>query len=130
MKNPLKEVALFSTPTSFRDLEEYCTRFSGAERVVAMTVMCMTNNLCHSIVEQAIKDEDTLKRGVFMFRRSDYASPVEAEQDGALYDTGIKLTKAEFELQRPMLEAAMKATESCINHGQSDVCLVLMGVLA
>ena len=45
------------TPESFEDLMEYCERFLGQERVVAMVVAQMTMNLCAKLV---VEDEYVL----------------------------------------------------------------------
>ena len=43
---------LFYTPKSFEDLMEYCERFNGQERVVAMMVAQSTMNLCAKLVAE------------------------------------------------------------------------------
>jgi len=44
-----QKLGLFATPKSTADLMEYIEQFSGNERVIAMTIMGMTYNLCCDI---------------------------------------------------------------------------------
>jgi hypothetical protein len=48
---------LFYTPESLEDLMEYCERFNGQERVIAMTIAQITMNLCAKL---AAEDEYVL----------------------------------------------------------------------
>ena len=45
-----QKLGLFATPENSEALMKYIEQFSGSERVIAMTVMGMTYNLCASIV--------------------------------------------------------------------------------
>jgi len=60
VKNPIPKTGLFATPESYEQLMEYCQRFSGQERIIAITVATMALNLAHETVEQEI-----LSREVF-----------------------------------------------------------------
>lgn len=57
MKNPINECKLFSTPTSYNDLVQWCESMKGNEKVAAITAMHMALNLAHHIVQNAIKGE-------------------------------------------------------------------------
>lgn len=57
MKNPIAPLPLFATPDDMDALISYCERFSGAERVVAITCAAMALNLAHKMVEEAMKGE-------------------------------------------------------------------------
>ena len=46
----LKPAGLFHTPKSMDELMKWCEQLNGSERVVAMTVMGMTWNLCAELV--------------------------------------------------------------------------------
>jgi archaellum biogenesis ATPase FlaH len=56
MKNPIPKTGLFATPQSLEQLMEYCQRFSGQERVIAITVATMALNLAHDLVESAAEE--------------------------------------------------------------------------
>ena len=43
---------LFYTPESLEDLMEYCERFNGQERVIAMTIAQITMNLCAKLANE------------------------------------------------------------------------------
>lgn len=43
---------LFYTPESLDDLMEYCERFNGQERVIAMTIAQITMNLCAKLTSE------------------------------------------------------------------------------
>jgi hypothetical protein len=60
VENPIPKTNLFATPESFEQLMEYCQRFTGQERMIAVTVATMALNLAHEVVEQEI-----LSREVF-----------------------------------------------------------------
>jgi hypothetical protein len=47
--NKLEKNNMFYTPKSVEELMDYCERFCGSERVVAMTILGMTWNLCADI---------------------------------------------------------------------------------
>jgi hypothetical protein len=57
MQNPLTPVALFDTPTSVEDLQEWLMRLNGSERTLAMTAAAMSWNLAAHIVDQEIAKE-------------------------------------------------------------------------
>lgn len=57
MKNPIDPIHLVATPDSMDALMDYCERFTGTERVVAMTCAVMAWNLAHKIVQQQIEGE-------------------------------------------------------------------------
>jgi hypothetical protein len=44
-----QKLGLFATPESSDALMKYVEQFSGSERVIAMTIMGMTYNLCCDI---------------------------------------------------------------------------------
>ena len=49
----LKKMGLFHTPDNVEALMDYVQRFNGSERVVALTVMGMTWNLCSELTKEA-----------------------------------------------------------------------------
>lgn len=53
-KNKLAKSGLFATPESFKDLEDYCHRFTGSERVVALTVLGMTLNWASTYFDEVL----------------------------------------------------------------------------
>lgn len=57
MNNPINPVNLVATPESMEALMDYCERFTGTERVVAMTCAAMAWNLAHKLVQQQIEGE-------------------------------------------------------------------------
>jgi len=59
MKNPIPTTGFIATPDSLEDLMEYCERFSGQEKTIAMIVATMTLNLAHKLHNEATKDETT-----------------------------------------------------------------------
>ena len=52
MQNPIPKTGLFATPESLDQLMEYCQRFNGQERIIAITVATMALNLAHDLIEQ------------------------------------------------------------------------------
>jgi hypothetical protein len=46
---------LFATPKSPEELFKYVKMFNGSERIVALTVMNMTWNLCAELTKKAAK---------------------------------------------------------------------------
>jgi len=54
-KNPIKICNLFATKT-YQELEDYCLRYTGQERVIALTIMGMTMNMCAQHVDWALKE--------------------------------------------------------------------------
>jgi len=58
VKNPIPKTGLFATPESYEQLMEYCQRFSGQERIIAITVATMALNLAHETVEQEILSKE------------------------------------------------------------------------
>lgn len=51
MTNPIPFSGLFAAPESLEELMEYCERFNGQERAIAMMVATITLNVCHKLVE-------------------------------------------------------------------------------
>lgn len=51
-ENPIPKTELFATPESIEQLMQYCQRFTGQERLIAITVATMALNLAHELVEQ------------------------------------------------------------------------------
>jgi hypothetical protein len=58
VKNPIPKTGLFATPESLEQLMEYCQRFNGQERIIAITVATMALNLSHDLVEQNILSKE------------------------------------------------------------------------
>ena len=58
VKNPIPKTGLFATPESLDQLMEYCQRFTGQERIIAITVATMALNLSHKLVEDEILSKD------------------------------------------------------------------------
>ena len=48
---------LFACPETAADLQEYCERFNGSEKIIALTVMSMTDNFMSMMfAKQAAKE--------------------------------------------------------------------------
>jgi hypothetical protein len=58
MNNPLQRNNMFATPVDMESLMKYCERFTGGERVAALTAACMAWNLAHKMVEDEIKSSE------------------------------------------------------------------------
>ena len=58
VNNPIPKTGLFATPESFEQLMEYCQRFNGQERIIAITVATMALNLAHREVEDKILSKE------------------------------------------------------------------------
>jgi hypothetical protein len=58
MKNPIPKTGFVATPDSLEDLMEYCERFSGQEKTIAMVVATMALNLAHKLAEEMLKKEE------------------------------------------------------------------------
>jgi len=58
VKNPIPKTGLFATPESLDQLMEYCQRFNGQERIIAITVATMAINLAHELVEKDILSKE------------------------------------------------------------------------
>jgi len=58
VKNPIPKTGLFATPESLNQLMEYCQRFNGQERIIAITVATMALNLAHELVEKDILSKE------------------------------------------------------------------------
>jgi len=58
VKNPIPKTGLFATPESLDQLMEYCQRFNGQERIIAITVATMALNLAHELVEDKILSKE------------------------------------------------------------------------
>ena len=57
MKNPLKPMAMFDTPTTTEDLQDWLLQLSGSERTVALTAAAMTWNLAAHLVDKELAKE-------------------------------------------------------------------------
>lgn len=60
VENPIPKTGLFATPASFDSLMEYCQRFNGQERMIAVTVATMALNLAHDVVEKELLSKTNL----------------------------------------------------------------------
>jgi len=58
VENPIPKTGLFATPESLDQLMEYCQRFNGQERIIAITVATMALNLSHDLVENNILNKE------------------------------------------------------------------------
>jgi len=58
VNNPIPKTGLFATPESLDQLMEYCQRFNGQERIIAITVATMALNLSHELVERNILNKE------------------------------------------------------------------------
>lgn len=58
VSNPIPKTGLFATPESLDQLMEYCQRFNGQERIIAITVATMALNLAHELVEKDILSKE------------------------------------------------------------------------
>jgi hypothetical protein len=58
VNNPIPQTGLFATPESLDQLMEYCQRFNGQERIIAITVATMALNLSHKLVEEKILSKE------------------------------------------------------------------------
>jgi hypothetical protein len=58
VENPIPKTGLFATPESLEQLMEYCQRFNGQERIIAITVATMALNLSHDLVEKNILSKE------------------------------------------------------------------------
>jgi len=58
VNNPIPKTGLFATPESFEQLMDYCQRFNGQERIIAITVATMALNLAHREVEDNILSKE------------------------------------------------------------------------
>jgi len=58
VQNPIPKTGLFATPESLEQLMEYCQRFNGQERIIAITVATMALNLSHDLVENNILNKE------------------------------------------------------------------------
>jgi hypothetical protein len=56
--NPIPKTGSFTTPESLDQLMEYCQRFNGQERIIAITVATMALNLAHELVEKDILSKE------------------------------------------------------------------------
>jgi len=57
MKNPIPTTGFVATPDSLDDLMEYCERFSGQEKIIAMVAATMALNLAHKMFNEATQGE-------------------------------------------------------------------------
>ena len=57
MKNPIPHTGLWTTPESVDQLFEYCNRFSGSEKTVALNIAMMALNLAHKLTQQVLDKE-------------------------------------------------------------------------
>ena len=58
VQNPIPKTGLFATPESLEQLMEYCQRFTGQERIIAITTATMALNLAHVLVEERILSKE------------------------------------------------------------------------
>jgi hypothetical protein len=58
VQNPIPKTGLFATPESAEQLMEYCQRYTGSERLVAITCATMALNLAHKLVETEILSKE------------------------------------------------------------------------
>jgi len=54
MKNPIQKNGFFATPDSMQALEDQIMRFTGSERMVAMTAALMALNLASKLVDEEL----------------------------------------------------------------------------
>jgi hypothetical protein len=66
----LNKNELFATPESPECLLEYASRFSGSEKIVAMTLMGMTWNLCAEITKDS--EKKMIERPICIKRNSEH----------------------------------------------------------
>ena len=52
--NPIQPQALFATPTSVEDLHDIIKGLPKEQHATAWTLMCMTINYCHELVDTYI----------------------------------------------------------------------------
>lgn len=57
MNNPIAPIPLVATPNDMDALMSYCERFSGTEKVVALTCAAMAWNLAYKTFQQQIEGE-------------------------------------------------------------------------
>jgi hypothetical protein len=58
VSNPIPKTGLFATPESLEQLMEYCQRFTGQERIIAITCATMALNLAHELIEDKILSKE------------------------------------------------------------------------
>lgn len=58
-KNPIGQCSLFASPDSYDEMEDYCMGFAGSERVLALTVMSMTMNMCGKYIDAAVLEQQS-----------------------------------------------------------------------
>ena len=56
MQNPIKKSEIHNTPKNMNALMDYLEQLNGAEKLAAFTVMGMTWNLAHDVVQAAITE--------------------------------------------------------------------------
>ena len=56
MNNPFPYSGIWFTPESVDELFEYCNRFSGSEKTVALNIAMMAMNLAHKTIEKEIEN--------------------------------------------------------------------------
>jgi hypothetical protein len=57
MNNPIAPIPVVATPDDMEALMEYCDRFNGSERLVAITCAAMAWNLAYKMVQKQIEGE-------------------------------------------------------------------------
>lgn len=57
MNNPIAPIPLVATPDNMDQLMSYCDRFSGTEKVVAITCAAMAWNLAYKMFQTQIEGE-------------------------------------------------------------------------
>jgi hypothetical protein len=55
MINPIPKTGFVHTPDNIQELLDYCERFNGSERALAMLISTMTMNLCAKLVDDQEK---------------------------------------------------------------------------
>lgn len=60
VENPIPKTGIFATPENFDSLMVYCERFTGSERLIAVTVATMALNLAHDVVERELLSKTNL----------------------------------------------------------------------
>ena len=56
MTNPFPKSGFFTTPSSIDELVEYCEKYSGSERTIALLILMMSMNLAYDMFEKATND--------------------------------------------------------------------------
>lgn len=57
MINPIDPILIVATPDSAQALWSYCEKFTGDEKLVAITCAALAWNLAHKLVQEQIEGE-------------------------------------------------------------------------